>query len=254
VTSTFISRSSANSRSVSVTEITEVVPSVAMRDVDEMFVKPLMRWGRANRRSFPWRETDDPFQILVAEVLLQRSRGKTVAKIFAELIHRWPTAEVLSRARVETIRSVIRPLGLTRRADTLKALAAEVVRLGRVPSSVDELMALPGVGRYAASATTAVAFRRRAATVDGVSARVYRRFFGLADDVPATVDRPLWEVVEEATPRRRVREWNWAVLDLAATVCVPTRPRCGECPLRAGCTSSPAGLISSDGGATLRST
>src|SRR3954465_14704372 len=97
------------------------------RDVEYTFVRPLLRWGRANRRSFPWREIDDPFQILVAEVLLQRSRGKTVAKVFIELVERWPTPEALSRARLDSIRKVIRPLGLTRRADTLKALADAVV-------------------------------------------------------------------------------------------------------------------------------
>src|SRR5262245_10165550 len=84
------------------------------------FRRDLSRWGRANRRSFPWRETDDPFRILVAEVLLQRSRGKTVAKIYESLFKRWPTPLALSRARVATIEDVIRPLGLTRRAITLK--------------------------------------------------------------------------------------------------------------------------------------
>jgi A/G-specific adenine glycosylase len=229
-----------------VTEITGVA--------NETFVKPLLRWGRANRRSFPWRATHDPFLVLVAEVLLQRSRGKTVAKVFTELVKRWPTAEALSRARVESIRDVIRPLGLTRRAETLKALASEIARRGDVPATIDGLIELPGVGRYAASATAAVAFRKRVATVDGVSARVYRRFFGLGDEIPAAGDRVLWEVVHDVTPRRAVREWNWAVLDLAATVCLPARPRCSECPLEAGCAASPARLISSDGGASLRST
>ena len=90
-------------------------------------------WAEDNRRSFPWRETADPFRILVAEVLLQRSRGKTVATVYEELFRRWPDAAALSRARVATIASVIRPLGLVKRAETLKALATEVVRLGAVP-------------------------------------------------------------------------------------------------------------------------
>src|SRR3954467_15093823 len=89
------------------------------RDVEHAFVRPLLRWGRANRRSFPWRETDDAFRVLVAEVLLQRSRGVTVAKVYAELFDRWSTPEALARARTDSIRSVIRPLGLTRRAVTL---------------------------------------------------------------------------------------------------------------------------------------
>ena len=177
------------------------------------FRSGLLRWGQEHRRSFPWRETDDPFRILVAEVLLQRSRGKTVATVYERLFERWPTVDALSRARVDSIASVIRPLGLVRRAATLKALAAAVVERGSVPDSMEELMELPGVGRYAASATLAVAFEQRAPVVDGVSARVYRRYFGLEADAPAASDAQLWELVAETTPRQRMREWNWSVLD-----------------------------------------
>jgi A/G-specific adenine glycosylase len=124
---------------------------------------------------------------------------------------------------------------LVRRAETLKQLAAEVVALGRVPSTLEDLLELPGVGLYAASATRAVAFERRQATVDGVTARVYRRYFGLDDELPASTDRRLWAVVDRVTPRTGVRDWNWAVLDLAATICLPGRPRCEICPLASDC-------------------
>lgn len=204
------------------------------REVTE-FQRRLLAWGRANYRSFPWRETDDAFRVLIAEVMLQRSRGATVARVYDELFRRWPDAARLSHARVDTIAGVIRPLGLVQRASTIKALAAEIVRLGEVPDAMEGLLALHGVGRYAASATLAVAFGRRVATVDGVTARVYRRYFGLGDARPASNDSDLWDVVARATPRSHVREWNWAVLDLAATVCLPKVPRCRECPLRKAC-------------------
>jgi A/G-specific adenine glycosylase len=130
---------------------------------------------------------------------------------------------------------VIRPLGLVRRAGTLQALAVAVEGIGSVPRTYDELIALPGVGPYAANATLAVAFGERAPVVDSVSARVYRRYLGLVEEAPASTDRRLREMVERATPRMHVREWNWAVLDLAAAVCVPKIPRCRECPLAAHC-------------------
>ena len=206
-----------------------------MDDLTRAFAQPLLRWGKANRRAFPWRETDDPFQILVAEVLLQRSRGKTVARVFEALVDRWPDAASWRWPGSTRSGPVIRPLGLVRRAAVLKALAREVVQLGGVPRTLDGLLALPGVGRYAASATLAVAFGRRHATVDGVTARVYRRYFGLEDHLPASSDRELWALVDSVTPRTGVREWNWAVLDLAATVCLPARPRCDECPLVEDC-------------------
>jgi A/G-specific adenine glycosylase len=172
---------------------------------------------------------------LVAEVLLQRSRGKTVAKVYEELFRRWPDAVAMGRARESSIAAVIRPLGLVRRAGTLRAMAGEVVRLGQVPGTFEGLLALPGVGRYAASATLVVAFRKRAPVVDGVTARVYRRYLGLPTDLPATADPELWRKVDEATPAGSARDWNWAVLDLAAEVCLPARPRCGACPLAERC-------------------
>ena len=114
-------------------------------------------------------------------------------------------------------------------------MAQEVAHLGGVPDDLDALEALPGVGRYAANATLVVAFQKRAPVVDGVSARVYRRYLGLPSDLPATSDRSLWEEVARATPRDASREWNWAVLDLAAEVCLPANPRCRVCPLAARC-------------------
>jgi A/G-specific adenine glycosylase len=199
------------------------------------FRRRLLAWGRANRRSFPWRETDDPWRVLVAEVLLQRSRGKTVAKVYEALFRRWPDARAMSLARESSIASVIRPLGLVRRAATLKAMARAVVAHGQVPRTLDGLLELPGVGRYAANATLAVAFGKRAPVVDGVTARVYRRYLGLPSDLPATADPALWEAAGSASPSSGVREWNWAVLDLAAEVCLPGRPHCSECPLAPRC-------------------
>jgi A/G-specific adenine glycosylase len=204
------------------------------------FVRELLAWGRRNRRSFPWRAERDPFKVLVAEVLLQRSRGSSVAPVYKRLFERWPSATELGRARVDSIRSVIRPLGLIRRAETLKTIARAVAERGSVPRSVEGLLKLPGVGQYAASATAAVAFGKRTATVDGVTARVYRRYFGLESQQPASTDRDLWALVEDVTPERGVREWNWAVLDLAATVCLPAKPRCADCPLTARCSWSRA--------------
>jgi A/G-specific adenine glycosylase len=199
------------------------------------FRRRLLAWGRKNRRSFPWRETDDPWRVLVAEVLLQRSRGKTVAKVYEELFRRWPDAAVLGRARESSIASVIRPLGLVRRASTIRAMGREVERRGGVPPDAEGLLALPGVGRYAANATLVVGFGKRAPVVDGVTARVYRRYLGLPSELPATSDPELWRAVEQVTPRGASHEWNWAVLDLASEVCLPLRPRCGACPLVERC-------------------
>jgi A/G-specific adenine glycosylase len=204
------------------------------------FVRGLLRWGRANRRPFPWRKETDPFRILIAEVLLQRSRGTTVARIYEDLFERWPTPGDLAKASVGEIKELIRPLGLTNRAFFLKAIAADVDSRGGVPRSVEELLRFTGVGRYAANATAAAAFEVRTPTVDGTSARVYRRFFGLCASKDSSVDDELWELVEKVSPRQGSREWNWAVLDLAAMICLPRAPRCPECPLNRRCVTGKA--------------
>jgi A/G-specific adenine glycosylase len=213
---------------------------VASRSGTLRFQRDLLAWGERNRRVFGWRTTDDPFRVLIAEVLLQRSRGSTATGVFDELFRRWEDPASLADASVEEITATIRPLGLVRRGASLKALAREIDARGSVPSTYDELVALPGVGPYAANATLAVAFGERAPVVDGVTARVYRRYFGLDAEAPASTDAELWQLVGRVTPRTQVREWNWAVLDLAALICLPKRPRCGECPLQPHCAWSRA--------------
>ncbi|MEA2451528.1 MAG: A/G-specific adenine glycosylase [Actinomycetota bacterium] len=206
-----------------------------VQEAKKPFVRKLLRWGRANQRDFPWRHERDPFRVLVAEVLLQRSRGVTVAKVYEQLFGRWPDAAALAAADVEAIRDVIRPLGLTRRAEQLQKLASQVVGLGGVPRSAEDMLRFSGVGRYAASATASAVFQQRQPTVDGTSARVYRRYFGLHGDRDAQVDDEVWELVAAAMPSVGTREWNWAVLDLAAQICLPKVPRCPECPLQTDC-------------------
>jgi A/G-specific adenine glycosylase len=215
--------------------ISGILPDVVTSQSGAWLRRKLLAWGRGNRRSFPWRATDDPWRVLVAEVLLQRSRGKTVARVYEELFRRWPDPTALSQAREASIASVIRPLGLVRRASTLRGMAREIARRGKVPDDSEGLMSLPGVGRYAANATLAVGFGKRAPVVDGVTARVYRRYLGLPSGLPATSDPDLWRAVDEVTPRGATRDWNWAVLDLASEVCLPVRPRCEACPLVERC-------------------
>ena len=105
-----------------------------------------------------------------------------------------------------------------------------------MPRSVADLLKLPGVGRYAASATAATAFGADEAVVDGVSARVYRRYFGLTTTMEASADEELWDLVREIARRTPDKSTlNWAALDLAATICLPRVPRCSSCPLLTEC-------------------
>ena len=199
------------------------------------FRRALLRWGRKNRRTFPWRNEHDPFRVLVAEVLLQRSRGTTVAAVYEDLFSRWSRPEDLADASIEELSDTIRPLGLVGRAKHLKALSARIHELGAVPREASTLTRLPGVGTYAANATLVAAFNKPVPVVDGVTARVYRRYFNLESDLPPVADPDLWRLVAEVSPRSVARDWNWAVLDLASAICMPKVPRCESCPLESQC-------------------
>jgi len=154
-----------------------------------------------------------------------------VAKIYKEFIERWPDAKALSKAEVSAIADVIRPLGLISRAERLRRMAQEVLSLGRIPCSIDKLSSLPGVGKYVASTTLAMAFGLNRLAVDGVSSRVYSRYFGREiTELQNDINR-----VSKAVPKGKAHLLNWAVLDIAGTICLPKIPRCKECPCNTWC-------------------
>lgn len=198
----------------------------------EAFTIRLLGWFEQHGREFPWRQTDNPYRVLICEVLLRRSRSTTVAKVTDPFFERWPDPRALAQADADEVIEVIRPLGLTSRAGQLIALAQALSNGTAFPSSVDQLVALPGVGRYSAAATLGEP------TVDGTSARVYRRYFGQLDaQEHKTVDDELWELAADVLPADAdvSRVVNWAVLDLAASTCLPAQPRCHLCPLASDC-------------------
>jgi A/G-specific adenine glycosylase len=197
--------------------------------------KALLAWWESNRRNFPWREDLDPFHLLVAEVLLQQTPAWKVGPAYTELIRRWPSATALAAAPVDEVTSVIRPLGLIARGPRLVRLASAVAAMGRVPREVKDLSGLPGVGEYVAKAVRVFSFGESDGLVDNVSGRVLRRFFGLAEEGEPARDPKIWELARGIASHGLPREVSWATLDLAASVCLPRRPRCGCCPLVRKC-------------------
>ena len=192
----------------------------------------LLQWAKGEGRAFSWRREADAFRILLAEVLLQRSRSSTVERVFEQLTLRWSNASALAAADVEEIAEVIRPLGLTSRAPRIKQLALVIANQGSVPTNPRELRELPGVGYYVAGATAAALGKEEYPLVDSVSVRVFRRYF---PDSAERTDADLAAMAYASAPRGRWHELNWAALDLAAAVCLPRRPLCQECPLASEC-------------------
>ncbi len=203
----------------------------------------MLHQSKISLRRFPWRESTDPYEVLIGEVLLQRTRGENVVAVYREFLRLWPDAGALDSARVSSIARVIRPLGLAKRAPILKQLGRAIVEIGGVPHTPTELDRLPGVGRYGAHAVPIFALHRNLPLVDWVIARVLRRYFGLTDGGRPNTDAELWDTAEQLVRSRRARDLWLGVIDFADAVC-KRNPRCGECPLRQSC-ANPVGLVRS---------
>jgi A/G-specific adenine glycosylase len=210
----------------------------------------VLKWFEASGRTFPWRERRDPYRVLIAELLLQRTRADLVLPLYEEFLQRYPDAVALAKATPEEVVECLRPLGFVHRSRRLPAVAKEIVERhgGRVPRSKSSLLALPGVGNYVANAVLAVAFNERRALLDPNVARVVERVF----DRPARTTRPrddprLWTFIERLLPRRRTAEFSLALIDLGALICRPKRPRCFACPLQRRCRAFALGTVSPHG-------
>jgi A/G-specific adenine glycosylase len=181
--------------------------------------------------AFPWRASCEPYVILLAEVLLQRTRGPNVAKRFREIAHRAPNARSLAEMKIGEIQRLIAPLGLVKRAILLQRLGTALVEdfEGSVPDRPAELRSLPGVGPYAAGAVLCFAFARRTAIVDSGIARIIRRCLGLSASRRVNEDPELWSIAGALLPRRDYRRHNLALLAVADRFC-RVRPRCGPLP------------------------
>ena len=206
-------------------------------EVRERTSASVVRWFRTNGRTFPWRESVNPFHILIAEVLLRQTQAPRVVGPYLQLIARYPDPESLSRANIQTLRQWFRPLGLVTRADHLVKSARILLRdhSGKVPNKLEHLEALPGLGRYSARAVLCLAFNQTVPMIDEGSGRVMRRVLGYENEGPAYSDPRLMEAVVAILPHNGTREFNLGLIDVAAAYCHPRIPDCGSCPLKEDC-------------------
>ena len=201
-----------------------------------MIARAVTRWGRRNARVYPWRERLPLWQGLITEVMLQRTRADQVVPTFNRFRHRYPSPETLALASEEEIAGLVEPLGLRWRGRLLHRLAKKIGDMdGVLPLDQTALEELPGVGPYAAAATLTLHANRRAVLIDSNIVRVLSRLVGSAYDGETRRKRWLRELAEALTPPRAHRAYNYAVLDLAALVCLPSIPNCDECPILKWC-------------------
>jgi A/G-specific adenine glycosylase len=216
-------------------------PMKANPSKEQFLHDALLAWFATNRRCFPWREGQiDPFVSLVTELLLQRTRAEVVATFYPVILEHLSTpGKIVERDRT-TLVSDLSALGLQdRRTDALKAIASVVQdeHGGMVPPDEEKLLALSGIGPYIARAVLCFAFGMPVSIVDGNVTRVFCRFFGIEDKGDNRRNKAIWEKADEiiALDPTHVKEFNWAVLDYGAMVCVPRRPGCDDCCLREKC-------------------
>jgi A/G-specific adenine glycosylase len=205
----------------------------------EQFRRKLAAWYRRNHRKLPWRETRDPYRVLVSELMLQQTQVSRVVGFYDRFLTRFPTIHALAGARPSQVRESWEGLGYYARARNLHALARRVTatRDGVMPSTPAELQELPGIGPYTAGAVASFAFEQRAALVDTNVMRVVKRVFS-----PRASNRRVWDLAGALLPRTGRAAWshNQAMIELGALVCIARKPKCGECPVRRECRSSMA--------------
>ena len=206
------------------------------------FRSRLLAWYRANGRSLPWRETSDPYHILVSEVMLQQTQVDRVLPKYHEWLGKYPTLAALAGAPETEVAEAWRPLGYNIRPRRLQWIAREAVAShgGSLPSDEQTLLSFKGLGRYTVGAIRSFAFRERAAILDTNVARVlFRVFIGSGDPKAHATVRQLWTISEALVPRKNVFDYNQALMDFGATLCTARKPQCLLCPLQKGCVSYP---------------
>ena len=204
-----------------------------------LFRRRLIAWFRRHGRNLPWRNTRNPYYVLVSEVMLQQTQVSRVEGHYGRFLAEFPDVETLARAIPTRVREQWDGLGYYRRAANLHRLAQEVVasHQGRIPEDVTALRRLPGIGRYTAGAVASFAFERAEPAVDTNVARVLRRAFHPRAGRNAKGEQRLWETAAAILPRAGKRAWafNQAIMELGAMVCTARVARCEVCPVAAVC-------------------
>jgi A/G-specific adenine glycosylase len=204
----------------------------------------LLRWYDAEKRDLPWRRTRDPYAIWISEAMLQQTRVETVIPYYERFLARFPDVDSLASADQDEVYGEWAGLGYYSRARNLQAAAREIVAQhdGQLPSDIDSLRSLPGIGRYTAGALASIAFDRCEALVDGNVARVLARLLGIREDVKSrpVLDR-LWDEAALLVRGERPGDLNQALMELGATICTPRSPGCEACPWQRRCDARRAG-------------
>jgi A/G-specific adenine glycosylase len=211
----------------------------------DKFSTRILNWYARHGRKLPWRDSPDAYAIWVSEIMLQQTRVETVIPYFERWMKRFPSIADLAAATEQEVLSLWEGLGYYSRARNLYKAARMVVDEygGELPRDLAGLRSLPGIGRYTAGAIASMAFGMDVATLDGNLRRVFARVFDVAEpaDLPAG-EELLWALAEKHLPKGRAGDYNQALMDLGATICLPRNPACLLCPLGELCQARRLGI------------
>ena len=204
----------------------------------ERITTQLLSWYRQHGRTLPWRGHPDPYAVWVSEIMLQQTRVETVIPYFEKWMHQFPTVRDLAEASEQDVLNVWEGLGYYSRARNLHKAAKIVVEKysGELPRDLKALRELPGIGRYTVGAIASIAFNMDEPTLDGNLRRVFARLFDVSEPADSTTgEKILWGLAAEQLPQGQAGDYNQALMDLGATICLPKNPRCLICPLMEIC-------------------
>ena len=208
--------------------------------------EPLLRWYDNNRRILPWRENRDPYRVWVSEIMLQQTRVAAVIPYYERWMQELPDVAALAAVSEERLMKLWQGLGYYSRARNLQKAAQHIMETcgGQFPDTYETLLALPGVGEYTAGAIASIAFSQRVSAVDGNVLRIAARLGAMEEDIldPRT-KKTVRTMLEPALPSDRSGDFNQALMDLGATICVPNgKPQCDACPLASICEANRLGI------------
>lgn len=202
--------------------------------------KKLLDWYVENQRDLPWRHTRDPYKIWISEIMLQQTRVDTVIEYYNRFTQRFPDIGTLAEAEEGEVLNYWKGLGYYTRARNLHKAAQQMVKEhgGVFPRDIEEVRKLPGVGAYTAGAILSIAFNEPYPAVDGNVLRVISRLEGLEEDIAKeTTKKTVAGVVSQMIPEGEARDFNQALMELGALICIPGIPKCGQCPVQSMCTA-----------------
>lgn len=210
----------------------------------ESLAPTLLAWWDEGHADLPWRQSNDPYRIWVAEIMLQQTQIKSVIPYYERWITRFPSVASLASANLDEVLNLWQGLGYYSRARNLLAAARTIVEKfdGHLPQDVAQLQQLPGIGPYTAGAIASIAFGKRAAVLDGNVMRLLSRLLDLEKDITTTQSRRyLWEVAASLVPEKRPGEFNQALMEMGQRICLPAAPLCHQCPLNDKCLARASG-------------